>query len=130
MRIPVRNVLPQDLGYRQAYAIADELPELGDVVLAQPMSGEAMVVRTSAGVAVSATLSTRQALECHRCLRAYEFDQTIKVSGEFSRQPQGDQLLIDRDIMIDLTPLIREELILGVPMKQSCGLDCPGPVGG
>jgi uncharacterized protein len=126
MHIPVSDVLAQEVGYRKIFEVAGEQPELEDVALAEPVNGMVTLTRLDDGVGATAQLTTSQMLECHRCLQAFPFRQTVKLSGEFSRQPHDDQLLLDKDMTIDLSPLVREELILGIPLKQLCKPDCLG----
>ncbi len=79
------------------------------------------------------TLSTRSHHQCDRCLT--EFDRDCKERFEILFHLGEDDLEIDEDNVvnlspevkeIDLTHFIQETLILAIPMKQLCRKGCQG----
>src|SRR5229473_3385643 len=75
--------------------------------------------------------------QCSRCLQpieapvethfAEQYYSTIDVvSGDPKDAPPPDAKRIGSDFKIDLTPLLREELILATPLAPLCKPDCKG----
>jgi uncharacterized protein len=126
MRLKVSDILARETGSRTSFQIAGERPELDDAKLASDLSGEITLTRTDDGLLVNGSLSTSLELECHRCLRAFAFPTTAKLEGEFTEQPTEDQWPIEEDSTIDLGPLVRQELLVTIPIKQLCKPDCLG----
>jgi len=76
-------------------------------------------------------------LQCSRCLKpieapvnahfAEQYYATIDVvSGDPKDQAPRDAKTIGSDFWVDLTPLLREELILVTPLAPLCRPDCKG----
>jgi uncharacterized protein len=116
--------------------------QLGDVLHASgACGGEArlMVVRQGAKVQVTGHLTARFFVPCGRCLEPAEVTVDEPFVMVFERhdpahaQP-AEQELSDDDVYwegfegseIDLAPVLREPLILAVPMTPLCRPDCPG----
>jgi len=113
-----------------------------DVGLTQPewreqVRGSFMVEKSGERVSVRGTVTSRAHLECVRCLR--EFDLPFEVplvmyaerSGSTSRDEQ--EALERDDIMsfhdgrrLDLRDVVREALLLELPISPHCREDCPG----
>ena len=126
MHIKVSDILAQGEGYRTSFEVAEEAIELDEFPMAQKLNGQLTLTRTEDGVLVYGDLTTAVMLSCHRCLDEFAFNENLHLQGEFTRQPQEDQWPIAKDFSIDLSPLIEEEIVLGIPIKQLCRLDCPG----
>jgi uncharacterized protein len=82
------------------------------------------------GVLVSAQASAPVTGECARCLEPVA--QTIEVSGqELFSYEQGagdedeDRYSLDGDLL-DLEPVLRDALVLALPLAPLCRQDCPG----
>lgn len=67
---------------------------------------------------VTGRVSTPATLRCSRCLRV--FDQPLRVEQfVFHQELQGEDF-------VDLTPSIREDIILELPQRALCAGDCKG----
>jgi uncharacterized protein len=75
--------------------------------------------------------------ECARCLRPIESPVEARFAEQYYTmlnvetgvpmpEPPRDAKMIDHDFRIDLTPLIREEVILATPPAPLCRPDCKG----
>ena len=97
------------------------------------------LVNTGDLVLVNGQVETEAELECSRCLKTYKIPLAVKIDEEFSRQPPelksggGIELReedfvypIEKDNTIDLTEVLRQNLLLAVPMKTLCSPDCQG----
>ena len=125
MRIEVSELLFGPIGSRRDYKIAEELPQLDDLQLAAPITGEVTLTRSDTGLELRGRAATMVVLECHRCLQPFDETLDVPVSYSYAETPGEDELPIAKG-HIDLLPAIRESLLLGLPIQQLCRPDCPG----
>ena len=102
------------------------------------VEGKAKVIRISQGVLVQSKLNAEVKLVCSRCLDAFlcpisltaeeEFLPIADVSSDLALSSLGqpEEFTIDDKNMIDLGELIRQYVLLNLPMKPLCQPDCPG----
>jgi len=80
-------------------------------------------------------LSTKVNLECARCLVVFSYD--LKTSLDFILDVKDNQVELsseggDSDIKVacgedlDINHLVREAILLALPLKPLCSLDCKG----
>ncbi len=95
---------------------------------------------TNLGALLAGEATALVAVQCSRCLVGTEasvntefaehYYATIEVtSGDPLAQAPRDAKTIGSDFRIDLTPLLREELILATPLAPLCRPDCKGLCG-
>jgi len=115
----------------------DDIPRR-QFAVAEPL--EAMItVRTSGrGVQVEGWFHTVLGLECCRCLEVFSFPLTSEI--DVTLFPETDIVqeeeieLVSEDLKasffsgdeVDLSGLIREQIILNIPFKPLCREDCRG----
>lgn len=63
---------------------------------------------------------TSLSMECHRCLRRFAYP--VSSTDYIWEQP----VRLSGDEIIDLTEGIREDIMLGLPLKNLCSEDCKG----
>ncbi|HSH31257.1 MAG TPA: YceD family protein [Candidatus Saccharimonadales bacterium] len=130
MHINTKDILDRETGERAEFAIRDEKPDLPDISLAGGVSGSVTVTRLDDGLLADGHLVAELELECHRCLKAYTYPTQIKLAGRFSFAPdpsaEGEEWPISKQLEIDLAPLVRQELLLDLPIQLLCRPDCPG----
>lgn len=85
--------------------------------------------KTSQGIFLHGTFLAIVTAECVRCLT--EFDQSLHTEFEelfaFSeRSVSESDLVLPEDANIDLAPLLREYLLVEVPISPLCREDCKG----
>ncbi|NDC80327.1 MAG: hypothetical protein EB090_03520 [Verrucomicrobia bacterium] len=76
------------------------------------------LVRTGKEVTITGTLSSDFKITCSRCLDFIPWNLNIK---DFCQVLQ-----VEEDSLLDLTPLIREDIILALPLAARCELDGAG----
>jgi uncharacterized protein len=79
----------------------------------------------------SGTLQTSIRTECRRCLKELALPVAAEVGALFSQEPDaGDDPdaypLPGHAVVVDVTPAVREELLLAVPRFVLCRPDCRG----
>jgi uncharacterized protein len=125
MHINVSDILIESVGFSRNYSITGERPTLEEIVLTEDIHGEISVARIEDSLLVRGSASTEVQLECHRCLSTFNRPVKVRFKQEYAGKPVDDQMPIV-DGIIDLAPLIEQEIILNLPIKILCRPDCPG----
>ena len=80
------------------------------------------------GVVVTGSVEVPYAATCRRCLGDVRGTMHADVREIFESHPtEGETYPIGQD-EIDLEPLVRETVLLGLPPAPLCSEDCKGPV--
>lgn len=103
--------------------------KLGDDLDLKDLIGKVELTRTPRGILMEADFSTCFAAECARCLE--EFDQKLHTAFSELYAFHGNSitesgLIVPEDANIDLLPLLREYLLIEVPIQLICREDCKG----
>ena len=143
MIINVAPLMKQAVGEQAAYRVLEDpidprgenggLREAGAVSIDSNITG----THTNPGAYLEGDADARVEVICSRCLRQFETDvhaefaeqyyATIGVEhGESLGEAPRDAKTIGSDFRIDLTPLLREELILATPLAPLHSEDCKG----
>ena len=135
----VAQLLKQPTGATRRVAFTDSPQEFDpDVVLIAPVEGAARLVRTTSGVLVEASYTTRVRLECGRCLEPVETDLKGEISDEFlpsvsvltgapiEETAQSSELAIDANHQLDLTEVLRQDMLTRLPLQPLCDPACRG----
>jgi len=125
MHINVRDILVESVGYSRTYKITGERPDLEAVKLTRDIEGEISISRLDNSLLVRGHLATEIELECHRCLSTFSRSTEFNLKQEYAEAPIDEQMPTEGDV-IDIAPLVEQEIILGLPIKVLCRLDCPG----
>ncbi|MFR9795786.1 YceD family protein [Streptomyces sp. MS06] len=123
---------PRDLGIQDVIGVPQGSPVELDLRLESVMEG----------VLVTGTARARAEGECVRCLEPLQLDveaefqelfsypdaddrgRVIADAGDDAEDDEGRLLL--EDGMFDLEPLLRDAVVLALPMQPVCREDCPG----
>ncbi|MGA2247972.1 MAG: YceD family protein [Verrucomicrobiota bacterium] len=91
----------------------------------KPLRCDLSVELLHRAVLVTGTLELPLECECARCLK--KFTTTLKLSGWALHLPlEGeDKVAVDNDC-VDLTPFVREDILLDFPQHPLCKPDCAG----
>jgi uncharacterized protein len=91
----------------------------------QPLRYDLSVERLDDAVLVTGSLVLPLDCECARCLK--KFKTGLKLDGWALHLPlEGeDKVQIDNDC-VDLTPFVREDILLDFPWRPLCRTDCAG----
>lgn len=136
---PLAGLVTSDPGTERRYPLeAEPFALADDLVLAAPLRGELLVVRSNRGLLVSASLRTAVVGECARCLAglAVPIEATFAeevlpsldlASGQpIDRSDEPDVVRLDDHHRLDLEPLVRDAVALAEPIVPLCRPDCPG----
>jgi uncharacterized protein len=98
------------------------------------LDGAIKLTRTPQGILVQGNLLVQTPVECVRCLTPFDLLYEVAleelfVTGAYAQASglsEEAPLMISEGGFIDLTPILREEGILAIPMQILCALDCKG----
>jgi uncharacterized protein len=138
MRIELDKLEEQGGQFAQVYE-ADELPlEDTEVRLVEPAEVRGRIRRAGKEVELQGKLQTKLEAVCDRCLQPVELPITTEFNERFVRsvswaaEEQHELQAEDLNIAvfdgegIELDDLVREELLLALPVNVLCREDCKG----
>jgi len=129
LRLNVGFIVSESVGYSRVFDF--ELPQikLAEDLEITDFTGTAKFERTQRGLLLTARFGGTVPSQCVRCLEDIELQLSTDFTElyAFSQRTMTDsELLVPDDGKIDLTPLVREYLLLEVPHKPVCKPDCAG----
>jgi DUF177 domain-containing protein len=82
------------------------------------------------GVLATVTAAAQVAGECARCLEPFTSSMEVRCQELFSyeqddSEEREDGYALDGDLL-DLEPVLRDALVLALPLAPRCADDCPG----
>ena len=138
-RINVGFLLNQSIGYSRD--INFEFPQVHlapqdvspvtpeDLLAVENLQGMVRISRTPQGLLFDGEFSGRVDTQCARCLTDTKIDLTTHFSELYAfsaRSTTDSDLLVPEDANIDLEPLLRDYLLVEVPINALCKPDCKG----
>ncbi len=131
-----------------AYSVAEILGRPGeyrDIEIAAPLTGAGNALAHLDGSPVEASLRLESVVEgvlvtgkaragagfeCSRCLAAFPSEVAVEVCELFAgpgHEPEVDEDSYQvRGREIDLEPMLRDAIVLALPLNPVCSLDCKG----
>ncbi len=128
LRVNVGFLLNQPIGTSRVIHIESDNIHFIDLDLLQ-FHGEARFGRTAQGIFLQADFEAGCNAECVRCLTAFVQPLHASFSELFAFQFKGvseSGLIFPEDGNIDLSPLVREYMLLEIPIRPLCKEDCKG----
>jgi uncharacterized protein len=127
-RVGTRRTLQRPVDVAAVTDLAREDGVAGTTVPADAAIDLDLVVESVLeGVTVTGTLRAPWRAECRRCLEVVVGEAEIEVQELFESSPTpGETYLLDGD-HIDLEPLVRDAVLLGLPLSVLCREACAGP---
>ncbi len=98
--------------------------ELSAVDPTVPLNGELTLDGVGGGVYVAGRLQATVVHTCHRCTMQWSEEITIEVGELIARDDDTDYRL-DGEIA-DTEPMLRDALVLALPLSPTCRSDCLG----
>jgi uncharacterized protein len=98
----------------------------------QPLKYQIEAERMEQSVLVQGSLKLPVQCECARCLKPFAYD--VEIPEWVCHLPlEGEDKVVVTSDSVDLTPYIREDILLGFPQHPLCSENCsglPDPVSG
>jgi len=140
MRFNVAQLLKSPAGASREYDLNEEIAELDkDLEATKPLVGRVKLLRTGTGILVTGRLSSEVRVPCRRCLLPAAVPVHMNLEEEFhpsidivtgTELPLGDgedaATRTDEHHILDLTEVVRQGLLLALPMSAVCRPDCKG----
>ena len=129
LRFNVGFIVNQAIGYSRELPL--EIPKITfeeDLVI-KNLTGTIMISRTTEGLLVQMNGNGVLNLECVYCLEDFEHNlhfEFVEMYAFPSNALEDVELVLSDDLHIDLTPLIRDYLLLEIPISPICKKDCMG----
>jgi uncharacterized protein len=123
--------LRRRLGTRKPYHAQAVLDGLAISTSEVPAGGEidvdVLLESIPNGLVVEGTITAPWRGDCRRCLEPVEGLVETQVKEIFERNPTEGETYQMRDDEVDLEPMVRDAVLLALPLAPLCGPDCPGP---
>lgn len=129
LRLNVGFLLHHGVGSSRTFDFDHRDVQVGPDLKVAALEGSLRLSRTPQGLYAQGRLTARSQGECVRCLEAFPLALAIEIQDLFVYPPTqaSDPLLTIPDTgILDLGPLVREYLLLDVPLQPVCRLDCKG----
>jgi len=138
--INVAALLQEPVGASRDYPLHLDAFPLDEEWLAEDVEGTVRLTRLADEILASITAKGSVELECVRCLNAYSQPFSTKFAAEFRptvevrtgvqipvENDEDERFTIDANHELDITEVLRQEIVVALPMRAICGPDCPGP---
>ena len=129
LRIPLAAALRHP-GNARPVAVSAELDGLSgvaaEITAGSPVAVDLQLERVPEGIVVRGTLSAAWSAACSRCIEPVGGEISVHVDELFELNPlEGETYKLDEDV-IDLEPMVRDALLLELPLAPLCSPDCAG----
>jgi uncharacterized protein len=95
------------------------------VVAREPLRYDLDIQKNGSDILAQGTLELPLDCECARCLKPFKYN--ILLEGWAALIPlQGDEKAPIENDLVDLTPFIREDILLSFPQHPLCSEECTG----
>jgi uncharacterized protein len=137
--VNVAALLQEPMGSSRSYPLHLDAFPLDDELLATNVSGTVKLTRLTDEIIARIKVAGGVELECLRCLRQYpesfsaDFSEEFRIAhdvrtGNGIAGPADDERFdINEYHELDFGEALRQEIIVALPMRPTCGTDCPGP---
>lgn len=122
-------MLREGSGYSREFVFQGEDVRVADDLDVAGLRGALRVTRTPRGLYVGGRLTASMPAECVRCLTEIPLSLSADLDTLFVYPPSKatDPLeAVSEDGFIDLAPLVREGMLLSIPLQPVCRPDCAG----
>jgi uncharacterized protein len=130
-RVPIAE-LRRHLGQRRPVEVDHDPGPLAvgtSRTLGAPVTGTLTVESIQGGVSVSGHLQVSWEGECRRCLEEVRGVAEIDIHEIYQDHPPPDSDIYElwSEDQLDLAPMIRESVLLALPISPLCRAECQGP---
>ena len=129
LRLNVGFIIHQTVGYSRDFPFEVTSIHLPPDLDLTDLNGVARVTRTAQGLLLQAKMHASVRAECVRCLTEFWQPLEIDFTELYAFSPNSvteSGLILPENGKLDLAPVVREEMILAVPISPLCKPDCKG----
>lgn len=140
MRYNVAQLLKDETGQTREYQLHEDISQLDpDIVPLTTLDGTIKMIRTIDGVLAMGKLRASVELTCSRCAEPFSMPVQFSIEEEFRPAldivtgaalpvPEDDEeaTRIDEHHELDLSEVVRQDLLLAIPPFPVCRSQCAG----
>ena len=139
LRFNVAQLLKEPIGATRSHDLVASVEHLApELAQADLLEGHVHMLRTNRGILVEGTIQGALVGQCGRCLRDIRLPVQAQIQEEFVptvdvvrgtrllTEEEDEALHIDEQHILDLSEVIRQALLLEVPLQLLCRPDCAG----
>jgi uncharacterized protein len=122
-------IVHQTVGYSREFPFDFPFVSLPPDIRLENLSGYARVTRTAQGLLIQLKLTADTLVECARCLTEFHQPLVTDITDlyAFTTNSVTDSgLILPENGKINLTPMVRDEMLLSIPINPICQPDCKG----
>ena len=123
----IRHLEHQTVTLRGELAVAElDLGGIDELIQASaPLHHDLVVERYERSILVQGRLGLKLRCECVRCLKGFEYRLAFDAWSCLLPLEGEDKVLVSNDC-VDLTPYVREDILLEFPQHPLCETECRG----
>lgn len=129
LKLNVGFIAHQSIGYYRDFDFDIPSISLDPDFKLQNLAGVIRVSRTPQGLLLDAKVKASTSAECVRCLEPYSQSLNVEFSELYAfdkRSVTESGLILPENGFIDLAPVLREFMLLDIPIQALCKEDCKG----
>lgn len=129
LRLNVGFIVSQPIGYSRDFHFDFPSIHLQPDLDLTRLTGVARIGRTPQGLLVQCKFKASIVTECVRCLNEAHSQLETEFSELYAfsnRSVSESGLILPEDANIDLEPVLREYLVIEIPIRPLCKPDCKG----
>lgn len=118
-------------GTRRRFTEAVALPGLGITTAAvpegAPIEVDVELETLSSGLVATGTVTVPWVGDCRRCLTPVDGSTVARLKEIFEPRPVEGETYPMAEDLVDLEPMVRDAVLLALPLAPLCSTDCLGP---
>ncbi len=140
MKFNVSQLLKEQSGGVRQYVLHEDIAGLDpDITPLSTLDGSIQLIRTSEGIFARGTVHASVELVCSRCLESFSMPVQFRIEEEFRPtidiatgaalpvlEEEDDATKIDDHHILDLTEVVRQNILLAIPPYPVCRSKCAG----
>jgi uncharacterized protein len=131
MIIDVLDLLRKKTSRKSVHLVYKEenfLYEGENIQFLSPITLNVELYVTGDVINLEGSISTELSIPCSRCLANFNYQVNIPVEEKFSNNPddKNDNITFIEGDTIDITDIIKNNIITSLPIKKLCKVDCKG----
>ncbi len=122
-------LLKEGIGYSREFQFDEPVVQVADDLSVSRLRGAVTLTRTPQGLYAEGRLRASRRSECVRCLTETDQPLSSHISELYFYPPETapeGALTVGDDVHLDLAPIVREDLLVSMPMRSLCRPDCKG----
>lgn len=99
-----------------------------NLVLVSPVKVKGEITNTGSSLLFLGKIISRARLNCGRCGKEFDLPLGVEIEEEYSRNQSkdGTTFRVAGDNTIDLTEIVRQDLLTEIPIQPLCDKKCKG----